>query len=213
MKNINLILVFLVCMGSVYSQTTSEKTSYCNDVSKHVKNENPFDGIELGTLVSSDTISGFQTEPDKLKISGIVYLADGITPAKDVMIHIQQANNDGAYTLVSITQSNYIENSLLVKTNEKGYYEMYTYIPGHTNKPLTYPHEYLPSHIHIQVKEPFKESYSLNSLLFDTDTLLTKACRKRLARKKIDSVLELKEVGGMLVTTKNIVLKSEDSES
>lgn len=210
MKNVLNSILFISVFSLTYGQKTEETTRYCEDVSKHLKHQNYFYDVDETTLKSADTITDFMLQAHKLKIMGTVFLPDGITPAKNVILLIQQADDTGLYTLITDAEKAYVKNRLWVKTNNHGRYELFTFIPGSTNKPLTYPHELLPMHIHAMIKEPNKEAYALNTFLFDADPLVTKSCRKRLERKNIDSILELKTDGNLQVVTKNIVLESRN---
>ena len=40
-------------------------------------------------LNDTDTIADFDTQNNKLKLTGIIYQSDGVTPAKDVMLYIR----------------------------------------------------------------------------------------------------------------------------
>lgn len=212
MKNLLSFILFFSVSVITIAQTSVEKTKYCEEVSKHLKNQDPFNDFDEASLKSVDSIADFETQINKIKITGTVFLADGITPAKDVIIFIQQADHEGEYALVTDKQSAYVKNRLWVKTNNQGQYTIYTYLPGSTSKPLAYPLESQPKHIHAMIKEPSKDVYELSSILFDSDPLVTKSCRKRLKRKNIDSLLELKTEGDMQVAIKNIVLESNNED-
>tara|TARA_R110002012_G_scaffold81945_3_gene207442 strand:+ start:28393 stop:29034 length:642 start_codon:yes stop_codon:yes gene_type:complete len=211
MKNLLTLLFFTGIIAITSAQNSVKKTKYCEDASKHLKDKNPFYGFDADALSSEETMIDFNTQSEKLKISGTVFLADGITPAKDVIIFIQQADNMGEYVLMTDNEAAFIKNRLWVKTDENGTYTINTFIPGSTNKPLTYPHELQPMHIHAMIKEPGKQEYALDTFLFNNDPLVTKSCRKRLKRKNIDSILELQLDGDIQVVTKNIVLESSNS--
>ncbi len=212
MKN---LLFFILLIGASYisvGQHSIKKSHYCEEVAKHLKNQNPFNQFDEASLKSVDSIVGFDLQANKIKISGTVFLADGITPAPNVIIYMQQADTNGEYNMVTDNQFKYVENRLWVKTDSQGQYTIYTYIPGSTSKPLAYPLQPQPKHIHMMIKEPGKEEYDLNAILFDSDPLVSKACKKRLKRKNIDSLLELKSEGDIQVGTKNIVLESRNED-
>ena len=46
-------------------------------------------------LNNTDTIPGYESKKNKLKISGTIYRSDGVTPAKDVILYIEQADENG----------------------------------------------------------------------------------------------------------------------
>ncbi|WP_339631032.1 hypothetical protein [Bizionia echini] len=212
MKNLITYVLVIGISSIISAQNTEQKTNYCDEVSHRIKNQNPFYDFEEVSLSSEETMMDYNSQSQKLKISGTVFLPDGMTPAKDVIIFIQQADQNGEYTVITNSEKVYVKNRLWVKTDENGKYTINTYIPGSTNKPLTYPHELQPMHIHAMIKEPGKQEYALYRMMFENDPLITKLCRKRLKRKNIDSILELKTEGDIQIATKNIVLEAQ-SES
>jgi protocatechuate 3,4-dioxygenase beta subunit len=63
------------------------------------------------------------------------------------------------------------------------------------------------------VKEPSREAYEIETFLFDDDPLVSKYCRKRLAKKgDITRILKPKMVDGILVAERDIILKQELSD-
>ncbi|OBX24107.1 MULTISPECIES: dioxygenase family protein [Bizionia] len=208
MKNLLTCLLFIGVIGIISAQNSVQKTKYCDHVSKLIKNQNPFYAFDETSLKSEETMVDYNTHAQKLKISGTVFQSDGVTPATDVIIFIQQADENGEYSVVSNSETNYVKNRLWVKTDKNGQYTINTFIPGSTTKPLIYPHELQPMHIHAMIKEPGKQEYAMHRMLFDNDPLVTKSCRKRLKRKNIDSILELKAEDDLQMVTKNIVLES-----
>ena len=152
-------------------------------------------------LNATDTIPGFETQENKLKLTGTIYLSDGVTPAKGVILFIEQPNEDGEYDLQFENNKRFVTHRAWVKTNEQGQYTFYTFIPG------SYRHSKELRHIHPVVKEAGKPEYKLNSLMFEDDPFLTKACRKKLKKKGIDSILTTLKKEDMYVANYNIVLK------
>jgi len=59
----------------------------------------------------------------------------------------------------------------------------------------------------VFITEPDQETYEIPSLLFDSDPLLSKQCRKRIAKKGDSSrILKPTVVDGLNVVQKDIVL-------
>ena len=172
---------------------------------KHSKKFNELSAIydySEKQLNSVDTITGFNSKPNKLRISGTVYLSDGKTPAKDVILYVYQPNEKGNYEMKrDENRKRYINNRGWVKTDEKGKYTLYTFMPGKfITKEL--------KQIHRVIKEPGKPEYELSSFFFNDDPLLpylTLACRA----EAVKSMLRLEEENGMLVATRDIRLKRE----
>ena len=155
-------------------------------------------------LNNTDTIPDFNTKPNKIKITGTIYLSDGVTPAKDVILYVNQPDEDGNYELKKDEYSKrYVHHRGWVKTGDDGRYTLYTFVPGKflRSKEL--------KQIHRIIKEPGKPEYAISSFFFNDDPLipsLTLACRA----KAVQSMLRLDdEEDGMYVATKDIKLNKD----
>lgn len=164
-----------------------------------------YDYTEL-KLNNTDTIPGFESKLNKLKISGVIYENDGVTPAKDVILYIDQADENGDFDLRFHNKKRYVYNRGWIKTDADGSYTFYTYVPGNDRR-YNQMQQLFPI-----LKEPSKEeAYEIASFLFEDDPFLTKTCRKRMAKKgDVSRILKPKNENGLLVVQKDIVLKSED---
>ncbi|TYA58998.1 dioxygenase family protein [Formosa maritima] len=177
--------------------------------SDNVLEEIPFDFMSRSpiydysekNLNNTDTIPGFDSQESKLKISGTIFQSDGVTPAKDVILYIDQPNQDGEYDLQFENDKRFVYNRGWIKTDANGHYTFYTFIPG------SYRHTRELRQIHPIVKVAGKQEYNLNSFIFEDDPFLTKACRKKLKKKGINSILTTVKKEDMYVSTHNIVLK------
>mgnify|MGYP000106085548 CR=1 FL=1 len=200
MKNL-LTLVSFTCFTIFgYSQNAKETMV---DYEKR----NPIYDYSESQLNNTDTIPGFQTATNKLKITGIIYESDGVTPAKDAILFIEQADETGDYQIRENNNKRFMSHRGWVKTNANGEYTFYTFVPGAAISPVTFPRRKGLKKILPTIKENNKPEYYLNAFLFDNDPLLTKACRKRLKRKGIDSILKPTKQGDILVVNKDIVLE------
>src|SRR6188768_494926 len=106
----------------------------------------------------------------KLAINGVVYKTDG-TPAPNVVIYVYHTDQAGVYPKKGdekgwAKRHGYIRGWM--KTNENGYYQIKTL------RPAAYPERNAAEHIHITVKEPDKNEYSIDEFLFADDPLLPK---------------------------------------
>ncbi|WP_456438332.1 hypothetical protein [Psychroserpens sp.] len=168
-------------------------------------NRSPIYDYAETQLNNTDTIPGFESKLNKLKISGTIYESDGITPAKDVILYIDQADENGDFDLRYSNEKRYVHNRGWIKTGTDGTYTFYTYIPGNDRR-YNQMQQLFPI-----VKEPSKDAYELASFVFDEDPFLTKTCRKRMAKKGDPSrILKLKNVDGINVVQKDIILSSDD---
>lgn len=198
-------LFFISCMITVFGFNGNLKAQDSSDVLEEI----PFDYMTRSPLYdfteknlnAADTIPGFETTENKLKLSGTIFLSDGVTPAKDVILFIEQPNENGEYDLQFENNKRFVTHRAWVKTNEQGQYTFYTFIPG------SYRHSKELRHIHPVVKETGKPEYKLNSLMFEDDPFLTKACRKKLKKKGIDSILTTLKKEDRYEANYNIVLK------
>ncbi|MCB0383281.1 MAG: hypothetical protein KDD05_08280 [Psychroserpens sp.] len=178
------------------------------DNSKEFLDRSPVYDYTEAQLNNTDTIPGFESKTNKLKLTGTIYESDGITPAKDVILYIDQADENGDFDLRFTNDKRYVYNRGWIKTAEDGTYTFYTFVPGNDRR-YNQMQQLFPI-----VKEPSKEAYEIASFLFDDDPFLTKTCRKRMAKKGDPSrILKLKNVDGLLVVEKNIFLNSEDTST
>ncbi|MAX71281.1 MAG: hypothetical protein CL868_02025 [Cytophagaceae bacterium] len=161
-----------------------------------------FDRAEA-QLSNSDTIPDYRSQTKKLKLTGVVYQSDGVTPAKDVIIYIEQADENGNFDLRKEGDERYVFHRSWVKTDEEGRYTFYTFVPGNDRR-----YNQL-QQIYPLVKEPSKDVYAIDTFLFDEDPLLTKSCRKRISKKgDPNRILKLENKDGLLVAQHNIVLSA-----
>lgn len=151
----------------------------------------------------SDTIYGFDTASDKIKISGTVYMKDGKTPAKDVLLYIYHTDNTGKYPSRATSTGWEKRHGFLrtwLKTDSSGNYEFYT------SRPASYPNSTVPQHIHITVKEPNINEYYIEDFYFADDPNITPNIVNRSNPRGGSGVLSLKENGGLSTATRDILL-------
>lgn len=201
MKHLLTILCFASFTGSFLTLSAQEPA-----------NDNPIYDYAEQQLSNTDTIPGFETKANKLKITGTIYQSDGVTPAKDVILFIEQADDKGDYQIKTKNNGRYMYHRGWVKTNADGHYTLYTFVPGAATDPVTFPRRKGLKKIYPVIIEEGKAEYNADAFLFDDDPLLTKTCRKRLKRKGVDSILTPVKQGDLLVATRNIVLEEGTSE-
>lgn len=160
---------------------------------------------DYGTLQLENTytLPDYDTKANKLKISGTIYESDGVTPAKDVILYIDQADEHGDFDLREDNEKRYVHHRGWIKTGADGKYTFYTFIPGNDRR-----YNQLQQIFPI-IKESSKTEYEIASFLFDDDPLLSKLCRKRMT-KKGDPTRILKPIqkDGLLVVEKDIILNT-----
>ena len=201
MKNLLTILCFTFFMSVNFTLIAQETTIASNDLpADYLKRSALYDYSE-SQLNNTDSIPDFESKSNKLKITGTIYLSDGKTPAKDVILYLEQPDENGDYELKTENNKRYVHHRGWIKTNADGQYTFYTFIPGQV---LRYKEL---KHIHPVIKAPGQREYDMDALLFDNDPFLSKSCRKRLAKRGIDTILKPIMKDNLLVATRDIVLQ------
>jgi len=159
--------------------------------------------VALDKLTTTATVPDYNETGPKLEISGIVYLRDGKTPAKDVVLYVYHTDQTGHYTPASDAKGWAKRHGRLrgwMKTDKNGYYRFYTL------KPAAYPGTNIPAHIHITLKEPDKNEYYIDEYLFEGDPFLTATERGRQEKRGGSGIISLEKKNGMLHGKRDIVL-------
>ncbi|MBU2929346.1 hypothetical protein [Winogradskyella psychrotolerans] len=196
----NLISFFcIVCFSSVFNSAVAQESNSILDFNSPI-----YDRAE-DQLHNIDTIPDYRSKTNKLKLTGIIYQSDGVTPAKDIILFIEQPDEDGDFDLRNTGDARYVFHRSWVKTDADGRYTLYTFVPGGDRR-FNQLQQIFPI-----VKEPTKGPYELETFLFDEDPLLTKTCRKRMAKKgDTTRILKPKTEDGILVAERNITLKADE---
>ncbi len=198
----NLITLFcLVCFISTFQTINAQEAS--DDVPTNYKKRSPIYDYSEKQLNSVDTIPDFASRSNKLKITGTIYENDGVTPAKNVLLFINQADEDGNFELKRRNKKRYVKHRGWVRTDADGRYTFYTFVPGKYifGNELT--------QIHPIIKEPSKPEYKIESFVFDNDPLLTKSCRTKIEETNPNRILKLDKKEGLFVAKRDIILGKE----
>jgi len=200
MKTQLLVACILLVSACAKSQENSPKEKLVGD---------PCEGCEAiyeygnHVLNAIDTLSGFSSSKEQLKISGIVYKNDGKTPAADILLYIYQTNEKGIYPKRNNSKGwerrhGYIRG--WVKTNVKGEYTLYTF------RPASYPNTTIPQHIHITAKEPNKNEYYLDDFYFDDDPNLTDRIRNKKKFRGGSGIIKLTKNSSIQEAKRDFIL-------
>ncbi|MCD2258812.1 peptidase associated/transthyretin-like domain-containing protein [Psychroserpens luteolus] len=204
MKNSIILIYFSLFLSMNYTICAQETTTDLQSNSTDYLERHPLYDYSEFHLNNTDTIPGFELKENKLKVSGTIYKSDGVTPAKGVILFIEQADENGDFDLREANGKRYVHNRGWIKTDADGHYTFYTYIPGNDRR-YNQMQQLFPT-----VKEASKTEYDIASFLFDEDPLLTKLCRKRMAKKGDPTrILKLKKEGNIFVVQKDIVLQTD----
>lgn len=149
-----------------------------------------------------DTLPDFNEAGPKLEISGVIYKADGKTPASDVVLYVYHTDQIGNYSIKGGEtgwgrRHGYIRG--WIKTNANGQYKFFTLIPA------SYPNSNNPKHIHPTIKEPGKNEYWIDEYEFDNDPLFKRPPKGHKPRGG-GGVLHLSEMDGIWKATRDIIL-------
>lgn len=203
MKYLIAFLSVSLILANCYVAFSQDTAGVLNDIPQNYKKRSPIYDYAEKNLNSVDTIPDFSTQKNKLKITGTIYESDGVTPAKNVLLFIHQADENGKFELKRHNKKRYVHHRGWVRTNEDGKYTIYTFVPGSSiySKELQ---QILPI-----VKEPNKPEYKIETFLFDTDPMLTDKCRAQVEETDPQRILKLDLKEGLWVGKRDIVLGKE----
>jgi len=144
---------------------------------------------------------------EKLIISGTVYLPDGKTPAKDIIIYVHHTNIKGIYPKKGDEKGNGKYHGYLrgwMKTDSNGKYKFETIRPAPYHS-----HEGEPAHIHYNIQGTEYPEYWLASIWFSDDSRVTEEYKKSVKRSGgFSNIITLtKDDHSVLRGERNIILK------
>ena len=194
--------VFGSCIGQTKNQ--NQKLSADFDQSPPI-----YYGIP-DKIYSEDTSPVWSLDGQQIHLTGIVFEADGKTPAVNVLIYYYQTNLEGRYVHMAEQVRSMPPNALgqthgyirgWVKSDANGKYTINTVKPGR------YPNGNEVAHIHAYVIDPVvEEPYYIDDFVFDDDRLLTSARRSQLENRGGSGVLRFVEKNNINVGERNIIL-------
>lgn len=198
MKKITFLLLIMIGAGGF--NHPGKVGGPCEGCEAIYENTTPFEKLDMFVRLPdfNDNLS------NRLGIHGTVYKADGKTPAPGVIIYVYHTNPEGVYPKKGDEKGWGKRHGYLrawMKTDDKGVYKFMTVRPG------AYPGRDEPAHIHMVVKEPDKNEYYIDEILFDDDPLVTPDRLNKLKNRGGSGVLHLVDVGrGLSKAGRNIYL-------
>lgn len=204
MKALAALFVLIITVSSCQSQTKETKK-----IDSNILVGGPCEGCEAifeygdKQLSPTDTLPNFEQNQPKLKLTGTVFEKDGKTPAKNVIVYIYHTDRNGIYPTKGNEEGWAKRHGFIrgwIKTDETGKYTFLTF------RPAAYPNAREPEHIHVTVKEPNKNEYYIDEVVFEDDPFLTQKHRDRLTNRGGSGIVKplLKE--GILTVNRNIIL-------
>lgn len=196
MRRLTSLICIFFCLTAIHLGYTQD----ISDLLDYQERHSLYDYNHL-QLKNTDTIPDFNLKDEKLKLTGTIYLSDGVTPAKDVILFIEQPDENGNFDLREDNEKRYVHHRAWVKTDVDGKYTFYTFVPGNDRR-----YNQL-QQIFPVIKEPFKTEYEIDTFLFEDDPLLSKRCRNKITKKSHSSrILSPKKKDGIFVAERNITL-------
>lgn len=203
-----LFQLLIICTFFISCTTqTSEKPKKVGGAFEN--NEFIYSGIPEN-INSTDTSLGWEQGGQKILLTGTVYMLDGKTPAKDVLLYYYHTNTEGRYIHKPEEKISMPPNDKgqthghlrgWVKTDSEGKYFIYTIRPG------IYPTNDQYAHIHITVKEPNELSeYYIDDFVFEDDPLLTSTIIEKMENRCGNGILTLTENENMYVGNRDLIL-------
>jgi protocatechuate 3,4-dioxygenase, beta subunit len=145
------------------------------------------------------------SEPgEPMEITGIIYQADGITPAPDCILYVYHTDAKGYYSPADNQPAVSRRHGHLrawMKANALGEYKFVSI------KPAPYPKRYDPAHIHPVIKEAGRNEYYIDEYRFDDDPLLTVEHRAKAQNRGGSGIIQLTKTDkGIWTGNRDIVL-------
>ncbi len=203
MKNLISYLGLVCIICCCHAITAQESASVLDEKPEDYKKRSPIYDYSEKKLNNVDTIPGFASKKNKIKIVGTIYESDGVTPAKNVLLFIHQADENGNFELKRHNKKRYVHHRGWIRTDADGHYTFYTFVPGK----YIYGNEL--KQILPIVKEPGKPEYKIETYLFDDDPLLSNR-RSKVKRADVSHrILKLDKKEGLYIARRDIVLGKE----
>lgn len=191
MRIFPIILILLVIRISIAQDNQLPACEWCGA-------EGAPDNLDWKTVIADEKEPG-----ETLIIKGTVFNKDGSTPASDVIIYVYHTNSKGIYPKKGDETGNGRRHGYLrswIQTNENGQYQITTIKPG------SYPTRSEPAHIHMTIKEPDKEEYWIDSIVFEGDPLLTEEYKSRIKNRGGSGIIKLRLINGIWHGERDIIL-------
>jgi protocatechuate 3,4-dioxygenase, beta subunit len=156
--------------------------------------------LDWQTQISTPTEAG-----EAFVFEGVVYQADGKTPAPKVVLYAYHTNANGLYANGSNESTWSRRHGRLrgwIKTGANGRYRFQSI------KPAPYPNDILPAHVHITVLEPDRKPYWIDDIVFDGEFGVTEKYRRSMVNKGGNGIVKAsRSADGIWKVTRDIILE------
>ena len=95
MKNLLTLICFVTFISGNFTLLAQEIAAVTEEIPENFKKRSPIYDYSEKHLNNIDTIPDYASKTNKLKITGIIYESDGVTPAKNVLLFIHQTDENG----------------------------------------------------------------------------------------------------------------------
>lgn len=197
MKSYSRLLPLMLALPAVAAAQTRPDLFRCEGC--EAIHEHTFDNLTSSTTISSPGEPG---EP--FVLSGRVFKPDGKTPAAGVVVYAYHTNARGIYP---------------TRGDEKGWDRRHGYLRGWvktgadgeyrfaTIRPAPYPGRTDPAHIHLIVKEPDRQEYWIDEVVFTDDPKVTTQHKARLENRGGSGVVTPRRESSGWAVRRDIVLE------
>ena len=213
-QKIRLILCIVgLCLNLNSCSQTTKKTYNTIKSESSIESTNQENCNWCGTSEAPENISWKTVIPpkgelgEKLIISGTIYLPDGKTPAKDIIVYVHHTNSEGIYPKRGNEKGNGQYHGYLrgwMKTDSNGKYEFETIRPAPYHS-----HGGEPAHIHYNIQGSDYPEYWLTAIWFSDDPRVTDEYKKSVKRTGgFSNIITLvKDDNNVLRGERNIILE------
>lgn len=142
---------------------------------------------------------------EAMRLQGVVYHSDGITPAAGVVIYAHHTNADGLYAdggNESVWSRSHGRLRGWVRTAADGRYTF------RSIKPAPYPGADIPAHVHLMVGEPARRPYYIDDVVFAGEAFVDERYLARQQNRGGSGVVTLqRDAANVWIARRDMVLE------
>lgn len=185
--------------GKALGQTASTNFYLC-DGCEAVSERDPSNLDWRADIASPDELG------ERLRLDGVVYRRDGVTPAQGVVIYAHHTNTEGLYAgggNETLWSRRHGALRAWVKTGADGRYQFRTIKPG------VYPRRGGPAHIHLFLAEPKRRPYWIDDVVFSGEFGVDAAYRRSRENRGGSGIVSLRRApAGEWLARRDVILEA-----